>query len=36
MAQSEFVSNHVALEVKTPGKEKEFFNLLSGAIREFE
>ena len=36
MAQSEFVSNHVALQVKTPGKEKEFFDLLTRAIRQFD
>jgi len=32
----EFVSNHVALEVITPGKEIEFFDLLTRAIREFD
>jgi len=36
MEQEEFVSKHVALEVITPGKEKEFFDLLTCAIREFE
>ena len=36
MAQSEFVSNHVSLDVITPGKEIEFFDLLSRAIREFD
>ncbi|NQU56634.1 MAG: helix-turn-helix transcriptional regulator [Rhodospirillales bacterium] len=35
IAQEEFVSNHVALEVITPGKENEFFDLLTRAIREF-
>ena len=35
IAQDEFVSNHVALEVITPGKEIEFFDLLTRAIREF-
>ena len=34
--QSQFVSNHVALEVFTPGKEAEFFDLLTRAIREFD
>lgn len=34
--QSEFVSNHVALEVFTPGKEAEFFDLLTRAMREFD
>ncbi len=34
--QSQFVSNHVKLEVFTPGKEAEFFDLLSRAIREFD
>ena len=32
IAQDEFVSNHVALEVITPGKEIEFFDLLTRAI----
>ncbi len=36
IAQDEFVSNHVALEVITPGKENEFFDLLTRAIREFD
>ena len=36
IAQDEFVSNHVALEVITPGKETEFFDLLTRAIREFD
>jgi DNA-binding HxlR family transcriptional regulator len=36
MVRDEFVSNHVALEVITPGKEKEFFDLLTRAIREFD
>ncbi|MGR3291818.1 MAG: winged helix-turn-helix transcriptional regulator [Paracoccaceae bacterium] len=36
MAQSEFVAIHVTLDVITPGKEKEFFDLLSRAIREFD
>jgi hypothetical protein len=35
MEQDEFVSNHVAIEVITPGKEIEFFDLLTRAIREF-
>lgn len=34
--QSDFVSNHVNLEVHTPGKQAEFFDLLTRAIREFE
>jgi DNA-binding HxlR family transcriptional regulator len=34
--QGEFVSNHVALEVFTPGKEAEFFDLLTRALREFD
>jgi DNA-binding HxlR family transcriptional regulator len=34
--QSEFVSKHVALEVFTPGKETEFFDLLARAMREFD
>ena len=33
---NEFVSNHVALEVITPGKESEFFDLLTRAVREFD
>ncbi len=36
MAQSEFVSNHVTLDVITPGKETEFIELLSRAIRQFD
>ncbi|MFV2001541.1 MAG: winged helix-turn-helix transcriptional regulator [Paracoccaceae bacterium] len=36
MAQSEFISNHVTLDIITPGKEKEFFDLLSRAIRQFD
>jgi DNA-binding HxlR family transcriptional regulator len=32
----EFVSNHVALEVITTGKEIEFFDLLTRAIQEFD
>lgn len=36
IAKDEFVSNHVTLEVVTPGKESEFFDLLTRAIREFE
>ena len=28
IARDEFVSNHVALEVITPGKENEFFDFL--------
>jgi DNA-binding HxlR family transcriptional regulator len=35
IARDEFVANHVALEVMTPGKEKEFFDLLSRATMEF-
>jgi len=34
--QDEFVSNHVAIKVITPGKENEFFDLLTRAIREFD
>ena len=34
--QSQFVSKHVALKVLTPGKEAEFFDLLTRAIREFD
>ena len=33
MAQSEFVSNHVTVDVITLAKENEFFDLLSRAIR---
>jgi DNA-binding HxlR family transcriptional regulator len=36
MAQDEFLSNHVALEVMTPGKEIEFFDLLARAIQDFD
>ena len=36
MQQDDFLANHVALEVKTHGKEKEFFDLLSRAIRQFD
>lgn len=36
MALEEFIANHVALEVMTPGKEKEFFDLLTRAVREFD
>ena len=36
MAQSEFIANHVTLDVITAGKEKEFFDLLSRAIRQFD
>jgi DNA-binding HxlR family transcriptional regulator len=35
ITRDEFVANHVTLEVITPGKEKEFFDLLTHAIREF-
>jgi len=34
--QSQFVSNHVALDVNTPGKETEFFDLLTRAIQQFD
>ena len=34
--QSDFVSNHVDLEVHTPGKQAEFIDLLTRAIREFD
>ena len=34
--QNDFVSNHVDLEVHTPGKQAEFFDLLTRAIREFD
>lgn len=33
--QSDFVSNHVDLELHTPGKQVEFIDLLTRAIREF-
>ena len=36
ITRDEFVSNHVALEVVTPGKENEIFDLLTRAIKEFE
>jgi len=36
IAPGEFVSNHVELEIITPGKESEFFDLLTRANREFE
>jgi len=36
ITQDEFILNHVALEVITPGKENEFFDLLTRAIREFD
>ncbi|MBL4873357.1 MAG: helix-turn-helix transcriptional regulator [Rhodobacteraceae bacterium] len=36
MTRGEFVSKHVALEVLTPGKEKEFFDLLARATGEFD
>ncbi len=36
MAQEEFISNHVTLEIIAPGKEEEFFDLLSGAIHKFD
>ncbi len=32
--QSQFFSDHVRLDILTPGKEKEFFDLLSRGIRE--
>jgi len=35
IAGDEFVAKHVALEIATPGKEKEFFDLFSRANREF-
>lgn len=34
--QSDFVSNHVDLEVHTPGKQAKFIDLLTHAIREFD
>ncbi|KPA21128.1 putative HTH-type transcriptional regulator YybR [Shimia sp. SK013] len=34
--QSQFFSEHVALDVNTPGKEAEFFDLLSRSMREFD
>ncbi len=36
MELDEFVSDHIALEIITPGKEKEFFDLLTRAFREFD
>ena len=36
MQQRDFISNHVTLDVMTPGKEKEFFDLLSRAIQQFD
>ena len=36
MARDEFISNYLALEVITPGKDDEFLDLLSGAIHEFD
>ena len=36
MKQSDFLSNHVDLQVLTPGKEADFFDLLSRAIQEFD
>lgn len=36
MDQQQFMSAHVELQVFTPGKETEFFDLLSRAIREFD
>lgn len=36
MEKSQFLSDHVELQVLTPGKEAEFFDLLSRAIREFD
>jgi DNA-binding HxlR family transcriptional regulator len=35
MAREEFITKHVALKVVTPGKEREFFDLLTRAIAEF-
>ena len=34
--QSDFVSNHMTLEVHTPGKQAEFIDLLAQAIQEFD
>ena len=34
--QNQFFSDHVTLEVRTPGKETEFFDLLSRSMREFD
>ncbi len=36
MQREEFVSGHVALKVMTPGKQKEFFDLLARATKEFD
>jgi DNA-binding HxlR family transcriptional regulator len=36
IARDEFVADHVALEVATPGKQIEFFDLLTRAMREFD
>jgi len=33
---SQFFSDHVRLDILTPGKETEFFDLLSRSIREFD
>ncbi len=34
--QSAFIKDHADLDVRTPGKEGQFFDLLSRAIKEFE
>ncbi len=36
MELNQFASNHVELEVLTPGKDVEYFNLLSRAFREID
>ena len=36
MARDEFMAKHVVLDIKTFGKEKEFFELLSRAIQQFD
>lgn len=36
IARDDFVANHVAVGVATPGKEIEFFDLLARAIQEFD
>lgn len=36
MEQDRFLADHVTLDVLTPGKEAEFFDLLSRAFREFD
>ena len=36
LLREEFVANHVELEVMTPGKESQFFDLLTRAMREFD